>query len=66
MTVIDGIDEAVMLLRGDTGERLEPMGVMGGPFFDSPFLHGVGHHVRHLDIQRLTLFDGAHELLVRG
>ncbi len=46
--VVGGGDEGVVLLGGDAGQRLEPVGVVGGTFFDGPILHGVGHHRGHL------------------
>ena len=59
-----GTDEAVVLLRGDTVERLEPVGEVGGSVFQSPVLHGVGHHIGHFRIQSLVLFDGGIQCLV--
>ena len=38
---------------------------MRGAVFDRPFLHGVRNHVRHLNIERLSLFDRFREVLVR-
>ena len=31
-----GADEAVMLLSGDAGQRLEPVGVVGGALLNGP------------------------------
>ena len=61
-----GADKTVMLLAGDAGERLEPVGVMGGALLDGPALHDAGHHVGDLDVQRLALFNGGLEALVSG
>lgn len=56
-----GGNEAVVLLRGNTGQRLEPMGKMGGSFFHRSVLHGVGHHRGHVHIQVLPRLDGGLE-----
>ena len=63
-TVRLGADEAVVLLTGDAGQGLEPVGVMGGALLDGPALHDAGHHVGHFQIERLTLFDGRLQALV--
>ena len=55
-------DEAVVLLRGDAGHGLEPVGVVRGTFFYCPGLHGTGDLLRDLRVQRLVvgrrLFQG--------
>ncbi len=51
----DGGDEAVVLLGGDAGHRLEPVGIMGGAFLQRPLLHRVRNDVRHLRLQRLAV-----------
>lgn len=63
--IAHGVQEAVVLFRGDARKRLEPVRIMRGTVFDRPFLHGVRDHVRHLDIERLSLFDRFREVLVR-
>ena len=45
-------DEAVVLLGGDTGHGLEPVGVVSGTFFHRPGLHGTGDLLRDLRVQR--------------
>ena len=40
-----GGDEAVVLLGGEAGHGLEPVGIVGGPLFNGPFLHGGGNLV---------------------
>ena len=55
-----------MLLRRDAGQGLEPMREVGGALLDGPFLHGVGHDVRYLDLEGLALFHGFDQALVRG
>lgn len=63
--IAHGVQEAVVLFGGDARKRLEPVRIMRGTVFDRPFLHGVRDHVRHLDIERLSLFDRFREVLVR-
>ena len=64
--VLGGVDEAVVLLGGDAGEGLEPVGIMGRALLDGPLLHGVGDDVGHVDVKRHAFLDGSHELLVGG
>ena len=45
LAVSNGRNEGVVLFGGNAGERLEPMGVVGCPFFHSPILHRVCHDV---------------------
>ena len=51
-------DEAVMLLRGQTGHRLEPVREVGGTVLDSPFLHGRRDRIRHIELQVRSVLDG--------
>ena len=46
----DGVDEAVVLLGGHAGERLEPVGEMGRAVLQRPDLHAVGDVV--CDVER--------------
>ena len=62
--VAHGGDEAVVLLTGDAGQRLEPVGVVGGTQLHGPALHDAGHDVGHLDVQRSTLVQGVLEALI--
>ncbi|VWM24384.1 Uncharacterised protein [Collinsella intestinalis] len=62
--VVVGLEEAVVLLARDARERLEPVGVVGGALGDCPLLHGVGHGVGHVEVERLAFLDGRRELLV--
>ena len=64
--VAHGGDEAVMLLAGNAGQRLEPVGVVGGTQLHGPALHDAGHDVGHLDVQRSTLVQGVLEALIRS
>ena len=57
-----GRDERIMLLGGDAGHWLEPMGEMSGTLLNRPILHGVGHNARHLRVERRSL---PHRLLQR-
>ena len=56
-------DEAVVLLGGDAGHGLEPVGEVSGPLLDGPILHGVGHHGGGSAVQALALVHGALHLL---
>ncbi len=47
-----------MLLCGDTGQRLEPMGEVRGSVGHSPGAHGVRHGVGHGEIQLFSFADG--------
>ena len=51
-----------MLLGGNAGHWLEPMGEMSGALLNRPILHGVGHNARHLRVERRSL---PHRLLQR-
>ena len=62
--VAHGAHKAVVLLTGDAGQRLEPVGVVGGTQLHGPALHHAGHNVCHLDIQRCALVQGALQALV--
>ena len=53
-----GGDKAVVLLGGDAGQRLEPMGKMGRSMLDGPILHGLCHGVGHLAVQPAALVNG--------
>ena len=64
-TVGNRIDETVVFLGGDAGERLEPMRVVRRALLDGPFLHRMRHDVGNFDVERLSPLDGAHERLVR-
>ena len=50
-----GGDKAVVLLGGDAGHGLEPMGVMGGAQLRGPVLHGRGDLVGNGTLQGGTL-----------
>ena len=53
-----GGDKAVVLLGGDAGQRLEPMGKMGRSMLDGPILHGLCYGVGHLTVQPAALVNG--------
>ena len=53
-----------MLLTGDAGQRLEPVGVVGGALLNGPALHDAGHDVGDLKVQRLALLNRRLEALV--
>ena len=52
-----GGDEAVVLLCGVAGHRLEPVGEMGGAPLNGPVLHGVGNVVGDGQIQSGLIFN---------
>ena len=47
-----------MLLGGNAGQRLEPMGKVGRAVLDGPILHGIRHHIRYLVVQASALVNG--------
>ena len=51
--------EAVVLFRGRSGERIEDVRVVGGAFGRRPVLHGSGDHVGHRGIELRALLDGS-------
>ena len=51
LTAAHGSNEAVVLLGGDAGHGLEPVGVMGGALLDGPLLHGLGDLIGGADVQ---------------
>ena len=62
--VAHGGDKAIVLLTGDAGQRLEPVGVVGGTQLHGPALHHAGHDVCHFDIQRSALVQGVLQALI--
>ena len=54
-----GGDEAVVLLGGDAGHGLEPVGEVRRALFDGPVLHGVGHHRGGGGVETAPLVHGA-------
>ena len=60
-----GADEAVVLLGGDAGHRLEPVGEVGRALLDGPVLHGVGHDVGDAQVHALALADAVQHLPIR-
>ena len=57
-------NKAIVLLTGDAGQRLEPVGVVGGTQLHGPALHHAGHNVCHLNVQRSTLVQGVLQALI--
>ena len=53
-----GGNEGIVLLGGNAGHGLEPVGIVGSALFHSPVLHGVGHHGGYIHIQVLAQLDG--------
>ena len=56
LTAAAGRDEAVVLLGGDTGHRLEPVREVRRALLDRPVLHGIGHDARCVVIETFALF----------
>ena len=56
LTSAAGRDEAVVLLGGDAGHRLEPVREVRRALLDRPVLHGIGHDARGVVIETLALF----------
>ena len=50
-------EEAIVLLGGQPGHRLEQVGVVRGPVFDGPVLHGAGDRVGDGRVERHALLD---------
>ncbi len=61
-----GVDEAVVLLARDAGERLEPVREVRGAVLERPVLHCVRDLVRDVEVELLALVDYATKLLVGG
>ena len=59
-------DEAVVLLGGDAGEGLEPVGEMGGAVLYGPVPHGGGHGVGHVGVQHGSLVNGLFQGIVNA
>ena len=59
-----GSRQRIVLLRGESGQRLEPVGVVRRPILDRPILHGGRHHVGHRGIERLAPIDGAEQAAI--
>ena len=57
-------DKAVVLLCGEAGHRLEPVGEMGGAVLNGPGLHGRSDLLRNLDGHGSALVDAGLQLFV--
>ena len=58
-----GAHQRIVLLGGEAGQRLEPVGEVGGAVLDGPVLHRGGHDVGHLGVERLAPVDGPDQAL---
>ncbi len=58
-------EKRVVLLRGDAGQRLEPVCVVRGAVLDRPVLERAGDDVGHRRIERFALRDGASQRAIR-
>ena len=54
--------EAVVLLGGEPGQRLEDVRVVGGALFQRPLLHGQGHGIGEAGVQGLPAGQGLGQL----
>ncbi len=61
--VTAGRQKAVVLLGGAAGERLKPVGVVGGSLVHRPGLHGERHRVGDLGIERVAALQRGLEAL---
>ena len=59
-----GRGQRIVLLGGEAGQRLEPVGVVGGAVLDRPVLHRGRHDVGHGRVERLAAVDGAEQAAV--
>ena len=57
-------DKGIVFLRRYASKRLEPVGIMGCPLLDGPFLHLVSDHIRRCGVQLLPFLDGLLQILV--
>ena len=64
LTAAAGRNEAVVLLGGDAGHRLEPVRVVRCTFFNRPVLHGICHSIGNRDVEVLAVVDGLSQRLV--
>ena len=46
-----------MFFSCETGHRLEPMGVVSGTVFYSPFFHGNGYRISYVQLKMSSVFD---------
>ena len=51
------LDESVMLLGCTLSQWVEPVGIVGNPHFECPFLHTGCHFISNTAIQRSTIVD---------
>ncbi len=66
LPVGDRLEEAVMLLGGQPGHRVEDVGVVGGALLECPVLHRRGDRIGDRRVQLLALLDrGDHRLVDR-
>ena len=63
--VVDGREEAVVLLGRDARERLEPVREVRGALLERPLLHRVRDLVGDVKIERLAVVDDLAKFLVR-
>ena len=63
-TVTDRVEEAVVLLRGQAGQRVEDVGVVGRTLLQRPVLHRRGHGVGDIGVERRRLLDRREHRLV--
>ena len=61
---IGGRDKGIMLLCGDSGQRLEPVRVVGRTVLECPLLHRLCNRIRDGRIELVALCDGLLQLLI--
>ena len=59
---VNGLEEGVVLFRGEPGEGMEPVSVMSGAAGNGPVLHGVGHGAGDGGIEAGAVEDGLFEV----
>ena len=64
LPVGDGLQEAVVLLSGEAGHRVEHVGVVGGALLQRPVLHGHRDRVGDRGVELGAFIDRRHDGLV--
>ncbi len=65
-TLAAGLEEAVVLFGGESGQRVEDVRVMRRTLLHRPVLHRHGDGVGHGRVERLGVVDRRHHRLVNG
>ena len=59
-----GSDKGVMFFRSNAGHWLEPVGIMGRPFFNGPVLHNSSHNLGDIGFQAQSFIHGLFQRLI--